>query len=336
MVVIYSYSNKTYKLPLHPKLVMPFQDIKKIEKPQHYIDVALRKAASRKGKKLKGPHFQNAKTKDLERINIIRDSLASRFKEITNNFPALDNLSEFYEQLLRITLDYNMLKKALASVNWAQKKITELTRTYRGRLIKADNLTALTKEKKAFIGRISSVVKQIGKNLEYLEKARLVIREYPVIKQGLFTVCISGFPNVGKSTLLSKLSESKPEVKAYAFTTKRLNLGYADMNSQKIQFIDTPGTLARPDKMNNIERQAYLAIKYQADLIIYIFDLTEPYPLEDQKRLLERIMEFRKPAIIYLSKTDLLEQGTIKDFSTQQKVITSINQLQEEISRRIE
>jgi nucleolar GTP-binding protein len=108
------------------------------------------------------------------------------------------------------------------------------------------------------------------------------------------------------------------------------------MHGQKVQFIDTPGTLARPDKMNNIEKQAYLAIKYVADLVIYIFDLTETYPVEDQKKLLENFKEFRKPIIFYLSKTDLLEQGAIKIFLEGQGAITMIDELKREITKRIE
>ena len=315
---------------------MSFQDIKRVEKAQHYLDIALRKASMRKGKKLRGDRFQNAKTKDLERINIIRDAIVTRFKDITNNFPSLDNLSEFYEQLLKTTLERDRLKKALASVNWAQKKITELTKMYRGRLIKADSIQALTREKKAFIGRISSIVRQIDKHLDYLETARKIIRDYPTIKKGLFTICIAGFPNVGKSTLLSKLSISKPEIKAYAFTTKRLNLGYAKMNNEKIQFIDTPGTIARPEKMNNIEKQAYLAIKYQADLIIYIFDLTETYPLKDQHKLLENIKKYRKPIIIYLSKTDIIEKDIVNQFQKELQLFTDISDLKKELSITIE
>jgi nucleolar GTP-binding protein len=160
--------------------------------------------------------------------------------------------------------------------------------------------------------------------------------DFPVIKTDLFSVCIAGFPNVGKTTLLSKLTVSKPDIQAYAFTTKQLNLGYAEMQGQKIQFIDTPGTLARPEKMNNIEKQAYLAIKYVADLVLYIFDITEPYPLEDQKKLLENLKEFRKPIILYLSKTDILEQDLINKFRQDFKTITDISELKREISSRIE
>ncbi|HJX06174.1 MAG TPA: GTPase, partial [Candidatus Nanoarchaeia archaeon] len=193
----------------------------------------------------------------------------------------------------------------------------------------------LDKAKKAFLGRVSSVMKQIAESLDYLESARKTMAGYPVLKTGLFTICIAGFPNVGKTTLLSKLTTSTPEIKEYAFTTKQLNLGYAEMQGQKVQFIDTPGTLARPDKMNNIEKQAYLAIKYLADMIIYIYDLTEPYPLEDQKRLLEKTKESRKPVMLYLSKTDLLEQGAINKFSQENEALTSIDKLKEEINKKL-
>ena len=314
---------------------MSFQYIKRVEKAQHYLDTALRRAAGRKGKKLRNSQLQNAKTKDLERINIIRNYLVTKFKEITKHFPVLDNLSEFYKELVKTTLNYNQLRKSLRSVEWAQRKITELTRTYRMKLIRARNIEILTKEKKAFIGRVSSIVRQLNKPLETLEEARLVMKDYPVIKPGIFTVCIAGFPNVGKTTLLSRLTSSVPEIKAYPFTTKRLNLGYASLRGKEVQFIDTPGTLARPNKMNSIEKQAYLAMKYLADVIIYVFDLTEPYPLADQKRLLGRISRLGKPVITYLSKTDVLERSVVEEFSKKEGAILTLNKLREEISRRI-
>jgi nucleolar GTP-binding protein len=83
-------------------------------------------------------------------------------------------------------------------------------------------------------------------------------------------VAIAGFPNVGKSTLLNRLTGATAETNAYAFTTKSLNMGAIEYRHNTIQFIDTPGTLARPEKMNDIERQAYLAMKYAAHLIIYV------------------------------------------------------------------
>ncbi|KYK27120.1 hypothetical protein AYK26_00290 [Euryarchaeota archaeon SM23-78] len=311
---------------------MTFQSIKQVEKAQTYLDIAIKRALKHEGTKKKGTPFEKAKPREHDRIGIIRDVLCTKLYEIGKGFPVFDELSDFYKELLRVTLDYDKLKKALASLNWAQKKISELAREHKKRIKQAKNFTDLDSAKKAYLGRISSVIKQISKNLEYLEHSRRVIKDYPVIKQ-LFTVCISGFPNVGKTTLLSKLTTSTPEIKEYAFTTKSLNLGYAKLKNEKVQFIDTPGTLNRPDKMNNIEKQAYLAVKYQADLIVYIFDLTEPYPLKDQKRLLKRIKQFKKPVILYLSKTDLLEQGATKDFS--KKAFTSVDELKKEISKKV-
>ena len=155
-----------------------------------------------------------------------------------------------------------------------------------------------------------------------------------VIKQ-MPTVCIAGFPNVGKSTLLGKITTSKPEIKNYAFTTKTLNMGYMSAGKEdNVQVIDTPGTLAREDKMNNIEKQAYLAIKYQADLIVYVFDPTDTYPIEDQEALFELMKKYRKPIVVYLSKTDIATKQQIKRFDKYEPY-TSQEKVAEEIHKRI-
>ncbi len=327
---------RNYLNPNIPLMLMSFQNIRRVEKAQHYLDTALGKARTRKGKKLRGDHFQNAKTKDLEKINVIRDNLKTKLKEIVNGFPSMNNLSEFYEELSKLTLDVDKLRISLSKVNNAQKKIAELTQEYRGKLIKADHLVPLTQAKKSFIGRVSSIITRLDKTFDFLEQTRKQLDKFPVIKQGLFTVCIAGFPNVGKSTLLAKITTSKPEIDTYAFTTKRLNLGYSVIKEEKIQFIDTPGTLARTEKMNDIERQAYLAIKYSADLIIYIFDLSYTYPIEDQENLLENLKRFRKPIIFYLSKTDVIDKNIVDDFKKKINVCVNVNQLKKTIIENME
>jgi len=83
---------------------------------------------------------------------------------------------------------------------------------------------------------------------------------------------------------------------------------------EKIQFIDTPGTLDRFNKMNSIEKQAYLSIKYCADVIVYVFDITEPFPLKDQKKLLLAMKKFDIPILLYLSKVDVLKREDVDSF----------------------
>jgi nucleolar GTP-binding protein len=285
--------------------------------------------------KKRGTSFEKARPREYDRVGIIGENLASRLGEIVKEYPILGEFPEFYHELLKVTVDYDKLKKSLSNVKWAAGKIRELSREHKQKIARTNEFAQLDLIKKAYLGRVSSVMKQISLNLEYLEFSRKVMKNFPVLKTGVFTVCIAGFPNVGKTTLLSKLTTSTPDINEYAFTTKQLNLGYTDIKEHKIQFIDTPGTLARPDKMNNIEKQAYLAIKYQAELIIYIFDLTEPYPLVDQKKLLEKFKNFDKPILIYISKTDLLGQSEFTTFANEYKTLTSIEELRKEIDKSI-
>src|SRR3989339_56236 len=152
------------------------------------------------------------------------------------------------------------------------------------------------------------------------------MKDFPAIKTDLYTVAITGFPNIGKSTLLSRITPAKPEIKAYAFTTKGLNLGYAKIGIHKIQYIDTPGVLAR-DRVNAIEEQAHLVLKYVANLIVYVIDLTEPYPLKIQEKLLKELKDHDKPIIVYLSKTDIIDKSIIAKAKKKYKACITLEEL---------
>ncbi|MFT4297726.1 MAG: GTPase, partial [Candidatus Woesearchaeota archaeon] len=154
-----------------------------------------------------------------------------------------------------------------------------------------------------------------------LDKARARIKELPNIKTSLPTVAIAGFPNVGKSTLLGKLTDSKPEIKSYAFTTKALMIGYAIKDEKKIQIIDTPGTLNRFEKMNKIEKMAHLCMKYSASAIIYVFDLSEiSYPVHEQIQLFNEAKKLNKEIYVYFSKSDILSKDLITKFMKESKI----------------
>ena len=90
-----------------------------------------------------------------------------------------------------------------------------------------------------------------------------------------------------------------------SFTTKQLMLGYAE----GMQFIDTPGLLDRPlAKRNPIEKQAILALKHLATIIVFVVDPTEScgYQLSAQEELLKQVKTlFKRPIIVVLTKTDL-------------------------------
>jgi len=137
------------------------------------------------------------------------------------------------------------------------------------------------------------------------------MKRFPAIKTGLFTIAIAGYPNVGKSSLLKILTNASPEIKEYAFTTKAINMGYFNLNDDKIQVIDTPGAFDRNiNKMNNIEKQAFLALKHVANMIIFIIDPTEGcgYGIKQQDNLLQSIKSFKKPIITVHNKADLIQK----------------------------
>jgi len=314
---------------------MNYQRIKPVMPYTHYLDRAFsraKKSAASLESKRYSSDITMHRVAENGRILAITKSLIEDMKAILLTFPNVDDLPEFDNELVKCTLDYPSLKRAFGAVLWAQKKTEEFGRKYQ-RLMGAARSEVMFKRAEAeFYGRISSIMKQINSQLLFLEQARKVMKEYPNINQGVFIVAIAGFPNVGKSTLLKKLTKAKPAIEAYPFTTKGLNLGFANYGSAYVQYIDTPGTLNRLNKMNNIEKQAVLAIKHLSELVVYVFDLTEPYPLAQQETLLEGLKEYHKKIILYLSKTDILDKQVVASFARHYPVITDIGQLEKMIS----
>ncbi|HLP80267.1 MAG TPA: GTPase, partial [Acidobacteriota bacterium] len=253
----------------------------------------------------------------MAKIDAMSAALDKHFVLILKSFPSLENLTEYYQELIRVTTDYDQLKKSFGALSWANAKVKEFSRQYARNVYGSFTPADVTKHWKSYIGRIASVIKQVKNDLKFLEEARVIMYEYPSIKSNIFTVCIAGFPNVGKSTLLGKITPAKPKIADYAFTTKSVNIGYAEIGHEKVQVIDTPGTLNRIEAMNNVERQAYLAMRYVAHLIAFVFDPTNTYTFEEQLELHSRVVKYRKPLLVYISKTDIAQQESIDRIKAQ-------------------
>ncbi len=297
---------------------MNFQNLPKIEKVDFYLNLAFSRASKKSAETRSistGYRIQKSINIEHRRIDIIRSELTSIFENIYKKFPSFDDMHPFYQELVALYLDKNQLKKSLGAMKWVADKVNELHNACERDIKRTRLFKDVNPKRNAFMGRTSSVVKQVKGDLAYLEEARKRLLWFPSIKTKMYTIAISGFPNVGKSTLLSKLSSAKPEINSYAFTTKRLNMGVLEFESQKIQCIDTPGTLNRFNKMNDIEKLAYLAIKYVSQIIVYIFDLTEEYPISEQIKLLETLQkDFGKDFVVYFSKSDLIDANVIDGF----------------------
>ena len=301
-----------------------FQKIPTIGTTDFYIDRAFSgatKACDKARLKFKDSkklsRIIKSRIAETAKIDAIGNYLRDTFTNTIKGFPSYDQLPEFYQEVLACMIDVPQMKKSLAAMNWSKNRISDLQVEMMRRINRCSNLEKMNEYRQGFYGRVSSMLKQVKEDLVFLELVRKDLRNVPSVDLESFSVAIAGFPNVGKSTLLAKLTSSKPEIAAYPFTTKGINIGYLKNVHYKIQVLDTPGTLDRFEKMNDIEKLAYLAMKHAVGIIIYIFDLTEEYPLDKQHKLFERIKEYGKETVVFLSKTDKLSKERVDAFRAQ-------------------
>jgi nucleolar GTP-binding protein len=256
--------------------------------------------------------YKNKKT-IIARTDSFATNLVSTLEKYVKEFPSIDNLPMFYQELIDIKIDTNKLKKSLGAVAWAQKTCRMIYSKQAKTLKKAKDIDFLKQKQNEIYGRMSSVVKQVDKNLNLLAEAQIIMNEFPEI-QDVPTIVIAGYPNVGKSSLLRCLSSAKPEVAQYPFTTKEIHVGHIEKTERYItsryQIIDTPGLLDRPlSDRNDMEMQAIAALSHLADLIVFLLDTSETcgYTLKDQKHLLIQVKKLfgDTPIVIVESKMDI-------------------------------
>lgn len=116
-------------------------------------------------------------------------------------------------------------------------------------------------------------------------------------KEGDAQVCILGMTQSGKSTLLSKLTNAKPEISSHPFTTTRPEIGTCDYEGVKIQLIEIPSSF----------QPALMSIAQNADAVVLLHK--DKNELDELKNILEK---FRlKKQIVEVNRDNKIEE--IKD-----------------------
>ena len=107
---------------------------------------------------------------------------------------------------------------------------------------------------------------------------------FDVMKSGDARVALIGFPSVGKSTLLSTLTNTHSEAAAYEFTTLTCIPGVIAYKDATIQLLDLPGIIEGTSKGKGRGRQV-IAVARTADLVLMMLDASKA---ELQRELLTR------------------------------------------------
>ncbi|GME69871.1 unnamed protein product [[Candida] boidinii] len=110
---------------------------------------------------------------------------------------------------------------------------------------------------------------------------------FDVSKSGDARISLIGFPSVGKSSFLSKITKTKSEVAHYAFTTLTSVPGVLEYEGAEIQIVDLPGIIKGASEGKGRGRQVVATAK-TSDLILMVLDATKS---SNQREILERELE---------------------------------------------
>ncbi|MHB1653650.1 MAG: GTPase ObgE [Desulfitobacteriaceae bacterium] len=129
----------------------------------------------------------------------------------------------------------------------------------------------------------------------------------------LADVGLAGFPNVGKSTLISKVSAAKPKIADYHFTTLVPNLGVVRMDDgESFVMADIPGLIEGAHSGAGLGHE-FLRHTERTRLILHVLDISgseERNPLEDFQTIKEELTLYspqlaERPMIIVANKMDM-------------------------------
>ncbi len=137
----------------------------------------------------------------------------------------------------------------------------------------------------------------------------------------LADAALVGFPNAGKSTLLSVMSAAKPKIASYPFTTLQPILGVVDVSGARFVLADVPGLIEGASEGAGMGHD-FLRHVERARLLLHVLDVSNFDGIEPMDRFvaLNRELENYKnlldsrPQWVVLNKIDLVTEDTVQKF----------------------
>jgi len=219
---------------------------------------------------------------------------------------------EFERALVAKAFGAGVLERTLLRLRRAEERIRGLAREAEREVQRTDDRDELAAAVRAFYGRLSSFVREVDPDLRKVRDIARYLDDRPRLAADVPTLVVAGFPNVGKSSLVARLSTARPKVADYPFTTLSIGVGHADLGFDRMQVVDTPGVLGRTARENPAEAEAETAVERAATAVLFVVDPTETcgYTIDEQERLLARWREEfpSLPIVEVETKSDVLER----------------------------
>ncbi len=132
----------------------------------------------------------------------------------------------------------------------------------------------------------------------------------------LADVGLVGFPNAGKSTFLSVVSNARPEIADYAFTTLTPNLGVADIDDGSLLIADIPGLIEGASEGKGLG-DAFLRHVERTAVLLHLIDAYESDVAKAYQTIRHELSSYNatladRPEVIALTKTEGLDEELIQ------------------------
>jgi GTP-binding protein len=140
-------------------------------------------------------------------------------------------------------------------------------------------------------------------------------------------VALVGFPNAGKSTLISRISAAKPKVADYPFTTLEPHLGVVRVDDSEFVVADIPGLVEGASEGRGLGHRFLRHIE-RARILLILLDLASVdgrSPAEQERILLDELRNYRpellqRPRVVVGSKADATDEARLDAGSPSERI----------------
>jgi nucleolar GTP-binding protein len=289
--------------------------------PETSLERALKKSRKNTPKKKRTKNtLLNKKKETAATLKQLTKTIKQEIETLQQKIPSFEKTSEYEKEMIQTTTNLETLKKASSHLKKTKKLITTMQVNYTKKIFTSQTEKEIKKQQKEFLGRTNSILKKTIRTTKIIQEYTKKTKRNPKINPEQYTILLAGYPNTGKTTILTRITNSKPKIAHYPFTTKEINLAQLKYKYHEIQIIDTPGLLDRTTQ-NPIEKKTTATLTHHGNLILFIIDptLNGGYTLKEQIKLLQKTKQHKKPIIAIINKTDIATQKEIQNTKNELK-----------------